>query len=149
MEFRAPTKLWWSQHAIHYSNTSSPPICSGKVDTVFYSRRLADLCCHVSDSTFMFKSRSPGYATWGDMASKLEDEAFRAEYVASTPFFLHYVNDRNYRGVRQALSCSMMVTEEPLRSGFTVPFHLPYRSVPNRLLLMHLALLLMTGSPLT
>jgi hypothetical protein len=41
---------------------------------------------HRSDSTFMFKSRSPGYATWGDMASKLEDEAFRAEYVCqSTP----------------------------------------------------------------
>lgn len=34
-----------------------------------------------SDSTFMFKSRSPGYATWGDMASKLEDEAFRAEFA--------------------------------------------------------------------
>ncbi|KAG1774822.1 hypothetical protein EV702DRAFT_1031384 [Suillus placidus] len=34
-----------------------------------------------SESTFMFKSRSPGYATWGDMASKLEDEAFRAEFA--------------------------------------------------------------------
>jgi hypothetical protein len=52
----------------------------------------------------MFKSRSPGYATWGDMASKLEDEAFRAEYVVFTPFLFHYVNDRNYRGVRQVLS---------------------------------------------
>lgn len=66
------------------------------------------------------------------------------------PLFLsHYVNDRNYRGVRQVLSCSMMVTEEPLRSGFTVPFHLPYRSIPNRLLLIRPVLLLMTGSPLT
>ncbi|KAG1785979.1 uncharacterized protein HD556DRAFT_1434916 [Suillus plorans] len=35
-----------------------------------------------SDSTFMFKSRSSsGYAAWGDMASKLEDEAFRAEFA--------------------------------------------------------------------
>lgn len=35
-----------------------------------------------SDSTFMFKPRSSsGYAAWGDMASKLEDEAFRAEFA--------------------------------------------------------------------
>ncbi|OJA08788.1 hypothetical protein AZE42_01287 [Rhizopogon vesiculosus] len=34
-----------------------------------------------SDSTFFFKSRSPGYATWGEMASKLEDEVFRAEFA--------------------------------------------------------------------
>jgi len=40
-----------------------------------------------SDSTFTFKSRSPGYATWGEMASKLDDESFRAEYVfQSAPF---------------------------------------------------------------
>lgn len=39
-----------------------------------------------SESIFAFgpfKSRSPAYSAWGEMASKLEDETFRVEYVSS------------------------------------------------------------------
>jgi hypothetical protein len=43
-----------------------------------------------SDSLFAFgpiKSRSSAYAAWGEMATKLEDEAFRIEYVL-VPFLI-------------------------------------------------------------
>jgi hypothetical protein len=41
-------------------------------------------------SNGLLRVQPPSYSDWGDMAIKLQDESFRAEYVLSKPFLFKF-----------------------------------------------------------
>ena len=145
------TSLLSAHHGTPNSGATPPPPCSpalpiyssicspllnlapGTIDRAFMDLSIHSLSSESLFAFSPFKSRLPAYSTWGEMASNLEDETFRIEYVPSLHSLRKSSKSSRWYVIFQCFlsrlpsdSHSSLLSSTP--SGFFF-FHLPYRSI--------------------